>query len=272
MKDFVLWQKQLKDSVRDNIETMLPAEIHSYDHQTKLAEVRVLVSLQNSDDNFFNIPILKDVSVSYPSFNGFEISYPLKAGDIGRICIFSKDLDKYKKTGGLQAQKNESRFNFHNAIFVPDLQISGQSNISSSDNFVIGRKDGGLVIELTPENEAIIKQHDEEKIKLKTDGTVNIKPIPELDFELNKDKEITVRQDSILKLNLDDSGNWTIIGNVSQIGNLLVTGNITCTEGIVGLTVADAVSTMGVIRSIYNEHTHPGDSGGTTGTPNTSMV
>jgi len=46
-------------------------------------------------------------------------------------------------------------------------------------------------------------------------------------------------------------------------GTLHVTGNITGDE-----EVRDAVRTMSGDRGIYNKHTHPGDSGGTTGTPN----
>ena len=47
-------------------------------------------------------------------------------------------------------------------------------------------------------------------------------------------------------------------------GNLDVTGEITDRVDIDGLSMAS-------MRTTYNGHTHPGDSGGTTGTPNQGM-
>ncbi len=55
-------------------------------------------------------------------------------------------------------------------------------------------------------------------------------------------------------------------GNVVINGNLFVSGNI-----IAGKDIADWDGTKGTVatlRTVYNSHTHPGDSGGTTGEPN----
>ena len=55
-------------------------------------------------------------------------------------------------------------------------------------------------------------------------------------------------------------GDLTQVGNLTLTGNMQVNGNITCTGK---LTVASA--TIGGID--FGSHTHPGDSGGTTGGP-----
>lgn len=55
-------------------------------------------------------------------------------------------------------------------------------------------------------------------------------------------------------------GNVTINGNVQVAGNITASGDIT-----------DGVGSMQGIRDTYNGHNHPGDSGGTTGTPNQGM-
>jgi len=58
-------------------------------------------------------------------------------------------------------------------------------------------------------------------------------------------------------------------GNVVINGDLYVSGNI-----VAGKDIADWGGTKGTVatlRATYNSHTHPGDSGGTTGAPNQTV-
>lgn len=55
-------------------------------------------------------------------------------------------------------------------------------------------------------------------------------------------------------------------GGVTIEGDVTVTGNVKATGEI-----ADRIRSMGADREIYNRHTHPGDSGGTTGRPGASQ-
>ncbi len=52
-------------------------------------------------------------------------------------------------------------------------------------------------------------------------------------------------------------GGITITGDITVNGSLQATGDI-----------ADGKSTLQANRDVFNNHTHPGDSGGTTGSPN----
>jgi len=51
-------------------------------------------------------------------------------------------------------------------------------------------------------------------------------------------------------------------GGVAITGDVTVTGNITAT-----MHITDGTRSMAADRGIYNDHTHSGDSGGTTSAP-----
>lgn len=63
-----------------------------------------------------------------------------------------------------------------------------------------------------------------------------------------------------------DSPDTEITGNLQVGGTANVDGALSSAT-----SVADPTGTMQGIRTTYNGHTHPGDSGGTTGSPNQSM-
>lgn len=68
--------------------------------------------------------------------------------------------------------------------------------------------------------------------------------------------------------NVHVAGGITCAGTYGDSGGKIVTpGDIESTGG----EVRDQVRAMGEDRQIYNGHTHPGDSGGTTGTPDQGM-
>lgn len=66
-------------------------------------------------------------------------------------------------------------------------------------------------------------------------------------------------------IHLQATGPFTVDASLMQVNcDIMATGNITDNSG----TQPQSMSSM---RAVYNSHTHPGDSGGTTGTPNQDM-
>jgi len=80
---------------------------------------------------------------------------------------------------------------------------------------------------------------------------------------VNGDIEITANNTTITTITTHN-------GNVTINGDLFVDGNITASQN-----VADLGGTKGSLAAlrddVYNSHTHPGDSGGDTGTPNQTV-
>jgi phage gp45-like len=66
------------------------------------------------------------------------------------------------------------------------------------------------------------------------------------------------------------TGNLAVAGGVSCLGTFGASGGKISTPGDIESTlgnVSDSVRSIAADRGIYNGHTHPGDSGGVTGTP-----
>ena len=94
----------------------------------------------------------------------------------------------------------------------------------------------------------------------------------------NRDKYVIRFQDGTTieydrkarKLTAVVNGDVEITANITTInGNLVVNGNITASQEIYDL--GGSRGSLSQLRDTYNTHTHPGDSGGTTGTPNQTI-
>ena len=79
---------------------------------------------------------------------------------------------------------------------------------------------------------------------------------------VNGDIEITANTTTVTTITTHN-------GNVTINGNLVVNGNITASQEIYDLR--GSRGSLSQLRDTYNSHTHPGDSGGITGTPNQTV-
>ncbi|WP_454719317.1 phage baseplate assembly protein V [Citrobacter freundii] len=92
------------------------------------------------------------------------------------------------------------------------------------------------------------------------------------------------REAHALTITLTDSGTYRIVGKGTLDGPVEITDTLTVqgetqinadtkVKGSIGASaeITDKDGSMGQIRKIFNSHDHPGDSGGTTKTPNQKM-
>lgn len=176
--------------------TAIPGIIQSYDATALTVQVQpaiqILYTGPTQQSQFENLPVLPDVPVVFPRGGGYELTFPIQAGDECLIVFSSRCIDNWQTQGGIQ---NQYELRLHDlndgfAIVGPWSQKTKISNVSTTT--VQLRSDDG-----------------------KTYAELNSK---------GKTATVIVGGTSIV---VDDNSNTTTI-----TGNLVVTKNITCDEGI----------------------------------------
>jgi len=100
---------------------------------------------------------------------------------------------------------------------------------------------------------------------------------------VDKDASVTVNGSLTAQIGttqlLASTGSATLKGSIVNITGATINlqGEVVCTASIAAavqvsaVQVSDSTGSMSQVRTIYDSHSHPGDSGGTTGTPNQQM-
>ena len=126
----------------------------------------------------------------------------------------------------------------------------------NTDGFIIGTL-------FDKDNPPPVKDRNKFHIKFEDGTTIEYdKNTHKLKAVVNGDIEITANNTNITTVTTHN-------GDVMINGNLFVNGNITASQNIADL--GGVKGTLATLRDTYNSHTHPGDSGGDTGTPNQTI-
>lgn len=91
---------------------------------------------------------------------------------------------------------------------------------------------------------------------------------------VNSEKQISLNLENNALINIDKETNSLTITfeNINLNGNINHTGKLINTEGIKSdSNIADKTSSMQTMRDIYNSHTHTGNQGSPTSSPQQSM-
>ena len=133
---FALWHEKAKRDVR----VSLPCQVTAYDAGAQTVSVKPQVMEAYSDDNGVEqdeaLPIIVGVPVEWPSGGGMRITFPLAAGDTGRIVFCDRSIDDWLGLGkpADTAPADGRRHALQDAVFTPGLKVKGQnwSGVSTS--------------------------------------------------------------------------------------------------------------------------------------------
>src|SRR5690554_1660733 len=247
----------------NSVFTSMPARIERVvSLPEQRVDVQLLVDRVRPEGETLKHPVVLNVPIVFPGSKSSQLTFPVVPGDIV-LCVFSqRSLDRFK----LGAETNHTPTDFRkysraDAMAIPGLFPFNQArNNPNKRSLPHDPSDTVLVHNIGTSQEA--------EVRLKQSG----------DVEVNAPgNTVTINCQTA---NINASGSTTIDSPQTTVtGDMLVQGTFTYTSGMVGsgsaggatasitgsIDVTDDVTASGV--SLIN-HTHDGDSGGTTSPPN----
>lgn len=132
----------------ENIHTIIPGKILSYDESKRLAEVEPRIQLKTTKEVYVKYPVLENVPVMFPSGKVFSLRWDIEKND-GCLIVFSEaSLGNFlNATSDDQIEcEDSSRFSLTDAICIPGLHTIQKAKSLSKDVEIYIDKNGKITI------------------------------------------------------------------------------------------------------------------------------
>jgi hypothetical protein len=241
------------ESKQSEIWTALPGIIESFDPVKMTAVVQPAVQGQIRDEagrtRQVDLPLLLDVPVEFPNGGGFSLTFPVKPGDECAIEFQCRCIDGWWSEGGVRPPLEGRMHDLSDAVcrLGPRSQKRLLTPAVNTEGAQLRTDDGQAQVTILPDY-TIRAQNPAASARLTPDGIAEI----QADASIILEAPLVVFRAGAFTMEGRGGGTptATIKANIAQQGNLTSSGD----------HVAGGKSLM--------HHTHPGDSGGTTGEPN----
>lgn len=159
----------LIDQILQRIEKVAPAQILSYDRRKNRATVQILNQGITSTGAKVPKKSVPDIPALVLQGGGFNLSFPIKAGDIGWIVAADRDISVFKKLLQMFAPATYRKHQYKDGFFIPNK--INDFNISEDDeaSVLLTSEDGTTQISLKDGQTTITA----DSIVLNGDVTVN---------------------------------------------------------------------------------------------------
>jgi len=231
-------QQGIKNYMKD-VHTCLPGEIVSFDPETQLAEVQIVITRSFINGESQPLPLLVNVPVWFPRAGGFNITFPIAKNDECLVLFAERSLDRWIKFSGNQSPHDMRMHSLSDAICL--VGMSSQPKVITDfdpANFQIRNEEHDQTFTMKPNKD----------IKVVT-GTVEINMLNASEI-INMVAPVAVNIDTPLT---------TLTGDLQVDGSI----NIDVDLDVLGdTTLSDIVTSNNKDISDTHLHAH--------GTPNTS--
>lgn len=231
--------------------TALPGIVKGFDSAAMTVSVQPAVQGRVLDESGksknVQMPLLVDVPVVFVCGGGFSLTYPVKDGDEALVVFSSRCIDGWWQGGESTPPPSGRMHDLSDgmAIIGPRSQAKKLDPPVDTENVQLRTDNGKATLTMKPDY-TIETKNPQASVTLTPTGIAEIKGNAEIKL-------------SAPLITIEGNLNWTGAaggaGKYAIKGKLDLDGSLTST----GDQVAEGKSTA--------HHTHPGDSGGTTGEP-----
>lgn len=103
----------------------MPGRVESYDESRQCANVQPLLKERVEDIDgtvkIESLPVINRVPVIFPGAGGYQLRFPVKAGDIVLLVFGDRSVDKWKSQGGEVDPVDLRQHNISDAVCIPGL-------------------------------------------------------------------------------------------------------------------------------------------------------
>ncbi len=134
----------MSDSIKKELNVMVPAMIDSYDKDSNRAVVSIQRELVGRDGVLLQLKPITGVPVIQVGGGGFVVFSPLKQGDLGWLLFADFNLGSFLNQYKASPAQDSRTHDFADGVFLPDVMkgFSGGSGLS------IQKSDGSSKIEI----------------------------------------------------------------------------------------------------------------------------
>lgn len=131
------WVRNAMDKRLEDLHSVMPARIESYDAQKLTVTVKPLIKLVTTVAGKRRVesrPVLTDIPVAFPGGLGVHIDWPLHRGDLVLLLVSEASLDVFKRDGNEVDPLDERRHDLSDAIAIP-LWLRPRQNAAARIEF-----------------------------------------------------------------------------------------------------------------------------------------
>lgn len=132
--------------LQQSMDGRMPARVVAYDRATNRATLQPVIKMVGTDGTELARAPVASVRVYQPGNGRFNMSFPIKPGDLGWLQAGDRDISAFLQNH-MDGPPNTSRMHsFQDGIFFPDAMKFGDVAPSNGDRAVIGTADNSVSI------------------------------------------------------------------------------------------------------------------------------
>ncbi len=131
-----------------NLHTSMPAIVIDYDRETRTLSAQPAIQRVFSEGEGLsgdvNLPVCVDVPVHFPSGGGYEITFPVSAGDECLLIFSERCIDGWFETGDPTTPRDFRQHDLSDAVAIVGIRSKARSKASWGGGVEISGKNGSI--------------------------------------------------------------------------------------------------------------------------------